>query len=124
MAHPGTRSVFQIGGAGSVGTGSIRGMPYLPVLRVAGMAVWPFDDWPSDGRPVVTEVWPRSFIGPVVKSSPADRARFWGSRRFADEVCGSPDAFDAACAAIGLSLAQPPTVTLDAIDRIEGRIFP
>jgi len=37
------KSVFQVGGAGAVGTGSVRGMPYLPQLRQAGFSIWPFD---------------------------------------------------------------------------------
>src|SRR5690606_29646039 len=36
------KSVFQIGGAGAVGTGSLRGMPVLHRLRRAGFTVWPF----------------------------------------------------------------------------------
>ena len=35
------KSTFQIGGAGAVGTGSLRGMPHLLTLREAGCAVWP-----------------------------------------------------------------------------------
>src|SRR5437763_8641957 len=35
-------SVFQVGGAGSVGTGSLRGMPLLARLADAGWNVWPF----------------------------------------------------------------------------------
>jgi hypothetical protein len=37
------KSTFQSNGAGTVGTGSIRGMPYLARLRATGFAVWPFD---------------------------------------------------------------------------------
>lgn len=36
-------SGFQIGGAGAVGTGAVRGMPMLARLRAAGFAIWPFD---------------------------------------------------------------------------------
>ncbi|HEX5939136.1 MAG TPA: hypothetical protein VFZ12_02155, partial [Dehalococcoidia bacterium] len=39
----GAKSVFQVGGAGAVGTGSIRGMPLLHWLRAAGWNIWPFD---------------------------------------------------------------------------------
>ena len=35
------KSVFQIGGAGAVGTGSLRGMKHLLDLADAGFAVWP-----------------------------------------------------------------------------------
>ncbi len=37
-------SVFQIGGAGAVGVGSIRGMPVLRRLRAAGFSIWPFHE--------------------------------------------------------------------------------
>lgn len=36
------RSIFQIGGAGAVGTGSIRGMRVLHELAEAGFTIWPF----------------------------------------------------------------------------------
>ncbi len=36
-------SSFQIGGAGAVGTGTLRGLPMLARLRAAGWSVWPFD---------------------------------------------------------------------------------
>ncbi len=64
------KSVFQIGGAGAVGTGSLRGMPGLATLRDAGFSVWPFDlpAWPR-----VIEIYPRCFTGPVVKSDPHAR---------------------------------------------------
>jgi predicted nuclease with RNAse H fold len=111
---PGTRSVFQIGGAGSVGTGSLRGMPFLRRLTVAGLSVWPFDRWEP---PVVAEVWPRSVIGRIVKSRESERMAHLPA------AASSEDAFDAGCTAIALSLSQPPTIELDAVDRSEGRIF-
>ena len=37
------KSTFQIGGAGSVGTGSVRGFPALTRLRAGGFTIWPFD---------------------------------------------------------------------------------
>ena len=48
------KSVFQIGGAGAVGTGSIRGMPHLGRLSSEGFSVWPFD--PSS-LPLVVEIY-------------------------------------------------------------------
>jgi len=67
---PRPRSTFQIGGAGSVGTAALRGMPHLARLRAAGYAVWPFDPWLP---PVVVEAWPRLAIGALVKSDPLAR---------------------------------------------------
>jgi hypothetical protein len=49
------KSVFQIAGAGHVGTGSLRGMPLLRVLREAGFAIWPFDD---AGDRTIIEIYP------------------------------------------------------------------
>jgi hypothetical protein len=111
---PRPRSVFQIGGAGAVGTASLRGFPALARLRAAGFSIWPFD--PPD-PPVVFEVWPRHhYGGPLVKSSVAARARaaegFPAAWRSA--AVASDDAFDAAVTALVLSartadlLATPP----------------
>ena len=59
------KSVFQIGGAGAVGTGSLRGMPHLVDLAEADFAIWPFD---RPGRPLALEIYPRLFTPGVVKS--------------------------------------------------------
>jgi hypothetical protein len=125
------KSVFQIGGAGSVGTASLRGMPALAQLRRAGFAIWPFDDCGSGpggcgrgggpsgggpggrggGSPAVTEVWPRLAAPAVIKRrAPARLA-------WLDEHAGllgqgvaalagaSDDAFDAVAAVIALAAA-------------------
>ena len=125
-------SVFQIGGAGSVGTASIRGMPHLRRLAEAGVAIWPFDPWPdsASGRgPVVAEVWPRLSIGSVVKSRAQARVDHLHQAGFAPallaQAVASDDAFDAACAAVSLSASSLAAGydELDAIDRLEGRIL-
>jgi hypothetical protein len=55
------KSVFQIGGAGAVGTGSIRGMPHLLTLARNGFGIWPFsEEWPR-----VVEIYPRALTGQV-----------------------------------------------------------
>ena len=97
------KSTFQIGGAGSVGTASLRGMPLLSRLRAAGFAVWPFDD-PS--WPMVLEVWPRLFTGPVVKSNAEARATYTRDRGLPAEIAVTEDAFDAAVAALGMWTAR------------------
>jgi hypothetical protein len=60
------KSTFQTNGKGTVGTGSVRGMPYLAQLRAAGFAVWPFD---AAGPRTVVEIYPsalrRVFTGPA-----------------------------------------------------------
>ena len=98
------KSVFQIGGAGTVGTGSIRGMPLLLALHEAGARVWPFSD---EGGPPVVEVWPRSCTGPVVKSG-----------------LENEHAHDAAATALAMAreLRQLPPAR-DDLDRREGRIW-
>jgi hypothetical protein len=126
----GAKSVFQIGGAGAVGTGSIRGMPQLRALRARGFAVWPFD---AGGPPWVVEIYPRALTGPVNKSRWRDRHAEL-VRRFPDQTAllleraaGSEDAFDAAVSALvmarhGDELAglRP---TSDPVEAIEGRIW-
>ncbi|MFH4263722.1 hypothetical protein WAJ43_23025, partial [Acinetobacter baumannii] len=51
----GAKPTFLLAGGGHVGTGSLRGMPFLAALRAAGYAVWPFDD--AAGRTAV-EIYP------------------------------------------------------------------
>lgn len=99
------KSTFQIGGAGAVGTGSLRGMPHLARLRAAGAAIWPFDD---AGPLTVVEIYPRIFTGAVVKRSAAARqAAVAGDPRIpaalvADAVA-TEDAFDAALSALAMA---------------------
>jgi hypothetical protein len=102
------KSVFQIGGSGSVGTASLRGMPILLRLRKAGFAIWPFDR-PAlqQDRPLVIEMYSRLNTGPVHKSNAAARAAYLLKKRKEDAAYaalprsvmenarGSEDAFDA-----------------------------
>ena len=97
------KSVFQIGGAGAVGTGSIRGMPFLKELVEVGFSAWPFDDLRP---PAVVEIYPRALTGEVVKSSSDARAAYL-DRLYPDlaaDVRGaaadSEDAFDALVSAL------------------------
>lgn len=100
------KSVFQIGGAGAVGTGSLRGMPILHRLSEAGFSVWPFE--PAD-LPLVVEIYPRILTGAVNKSDASERAAYLSAHRNAlgDESCeiaaSSEDAFDAAVSALVMS---------------------
>ena len=100
------KSVFQIGGGGSVGTASLRGMPVLQRLREAGFAVWPFDR-PDAKRPMVVEMYTRLNTGAVRKSNAEARAAYLRKkrvesadyaalpRRVSEKARGSEDAFDA-----------------------------
>ena len=124
------KSVFQIGGAGSVGTGSVRGMPHLARLRDAGFSIWPFDE-PSPS--MVIEIYPRLLTGPVHKSSRARRADYlaaapWSvAPPFAASIIDSEDAFDAAISALVMhdhraDLAALPRAT-DPVGRLEGDLW-
>ncbi|MEO6805297.1 MAG: hypothetical protein ABI286_06105 [Edaphobacter sp.] len=100
------KSVFQIGGAGAVGTASLRGMPGLLVLRSAGFKVWPFDA-PSVKKPMVVEIYTRLMTGAVTKSSEVARTAYLAKKRKENawyagisrgvmaKARGSEDAFDA-----------------------------
>ena len=104
------KSVFQIGGSGSVGTASLRGMPVLLRLRQAGFRVWPFDRPALAGaapRPLVVEMYSRLNTGPVHKSNAAARRAYLDRKRMEETVyaklprsvmakaLASEDAFDA-----------------------------
>ena len=93
------KSPFQIGGAGAVGTGSIRGMPILRRLRDAGFSVSPFD---RPNLPLVIEIYPRILTGAVRKSNAAARAAYLAqpaydslSANVSYVAASSEDAFDA-----------------------------
>jgi Protein of unknown function (DUF429) len=98
------KSPFQIGGAGAVGTGSIRGMPFLLRLKNAGFSIWPFD---APKFPVIVEIYPRLLTGRVHKSQVEGRRNYlhrlelaWlpaDIRKFAED---SEDAFDALISAV------------------------
>jgi hypothetical protein len=124
------KSAFQIGGAGSVGTGSIRGMPLLLQLHEAGASIWPFDPpaWPR-----VVEIYPRLLTGPVVKSDALAREALLRLRcpnlgpEHMNLAIASEDAFDAAISALVMLEHWPDFLKLteesDVELRLEGRIW-
>jgi hypothetical protein len=124
------KSTFQISGAGSVGSGSIRAFPVLARLRGAGFAVWPFDE---PRRPMVVEVWPRACTGRVVKSDPDARRTYVAARypRLArglrDATIMSEDAFDAAVTALVMAehadALRSPAPPPDERARLEGWVW-
>jgi hypothetical protein len=104
------KSPFQIGGSGSVGTGSLRAMPFLLRLREAGFRVWPFEGSGLGGkrpRPLLVEMYTRLLTGAVAKSNPSARKAYLAAKRKGDaayaglsrgvmaKAMGSEDAFDA-----------------------------
>ena len=80
VSAPGVRpkSVFQLGGAGQVGTASLRGMPYLRRLSER-FAIWPFD---SPRLPLVVEIYPRLFRH-LAPEAPNEHARDAAAAAFA-----------------------------------------
>jgi len=73
------KSVFQIGGSGSVGTASLRGFATLLRLRAEGFRVWPFDRpalAAKSPKPLVVEMYTRLNTGAVHKSNAAARAAY------------------------------------------------
>jgi hypothetical protein len=124
------KSVFQISGPGTVGTGSIRGMCVLHELRYAGFSIWPFD---YQAAHTIVEIYPRLLTGPVNKRDRRCRRAYLGkiSDRMDEDqraIAGdSEDAFDAAASALAMSncardLASLPRVR-DPQLRLEGVIW-
>jgi hypothetical protein len=114
------KSTFQIGGAGSVGTGSLRGFPVLARLRRAGFAIWPFDA--PAAAPVAIEIYPRLLTGAVVKSDRGARRAHLDQRHpgietgLRDLALAGEDAFDAAVSAIVMSHHEGRLRALPEID--------
>lgn len=111
--HNTAKSVFQINGKGSVGTGTIRGLPALKRLQDAGATIWPFDAVNPNGSNVV-EIYPRAFYGRGVINNRAVRGRNCRrvyleklypclERYWRDIMTGSDDAFDAGVSALVMS---------------------
>jgi hypothetical protein len=124
------KSVFQIGGAGAVGTGSIRGMPILRRLCNQGFAVWPFDQLEP---PAVIEIYPRALTQAVNKSSHTDRETYLKGKfsscdsQFLALAATNEDAFDAAVSALVIARHIEAVVKLsqpaDDLARREGLIW-
>jgi Protein of unknown function (DUF429) len=124
------KSIFQIGGAGAVGTGSLRGMPWLQRLRERGFAIWPFD---AVGACTAFEVYP-SLYATVTTNDEAGRAAHlaqWPSTVLAprdrEAAIASDDAFDAVVSAFAMwegraALLSSPAAT-DGAAVIEGDIW-
>jgi NTP pyrophosphatase (non-canonical NTP hydrolase) len=124
------KSTFQIGGAGAVGTGSIRGMPTLARLRRAGFTVWPFDE---PRLPMAIEIYPRLLTGPVVKSAKESRTRYLEVQfsaldpRWRELGAETEDAFDALVSALAMwryrsELPREGRV-VELVGQIEGEIW-
>ena len=124
------KSVFQIGGGGAVGTGSIRGIPHLATLREKGFSIWPFHEVQN---PLAIEIYPRLLTGSVNKADFDEREAYLAEHcpeiddTFACKAASSEDAFDAAVSAVVMSRHLDELSTLiksrEDTDLIEGRIW-
>jgi hypothetical protein len=132
------KSVFQIGGAGSVGTASLRGMPGLLALRKAGFRIWPYDE-PSLKEPLVVEIYTRLMTGAVNKSSEVARRAYLAKKRRESAMYAglsrlvmakaraSEDAFDALVTAMVMTEHRGEFAALrkteDEVFRMEGQTW-
>jgi hypothetical protein len=125
------KSPFQIGGAGAVGTGSLRGIPVLHRLWQEGFSVWPFT---KQRLPVALEIYPRLFTGKGNKSSEEFRASHLAqgkydslSRKLIAQAVDSEDTFDALCSVIAMKNHGKKfsrlTQATDPRIKLEGRIW-
>ena len=133
------KSVFQIGGSGSVGTASLRGFPTLLRLHEAGFRIWPFDKPQlnlKNPRPLVVEMYSRLNTGAVHKSNPAARAEYLLRKRREDRTYAAlsrsvlakaragEDAFDALVSTMVMAERRASFATLpkprDPLHAIEG----
>ena len=133
------KSVFQIGGAGAVGTASLRGIPYLLKLREAGFAVWPFDAPALERSPMVVEIYTRLMTGAVNKSSEVARTAYLAKKRKESAMYAglsrlvmakaraSEDAFDALVTAMVMTEHRGEFAALrkteDEVFRMEGQTW-
>jgi len=129
------KSPFQIGGSGSVGTGSLRAMPWLARLHHAGFRVWPFEDASLDRQPLLVEMYTRLLTGAVKKANEAARRAYLTARRKAEpELYGgltrsvlakayaSEDAFDALVCCVEMVRHQAEFAALRATRNPELRL--
>jgi hypothetical protein len=134
------KSPFQIGGSGSVGTGSLRAMEWLLRLSEAGFRVWPFEDSSVASskapKPLLVEMYTRLLTGPVAKSNALARTAYLKRRRKEDALYaglsravvakaeGSEDGFDALVCCVEMVRWQAEFAELRAVKdealRLEG----
>jgi hypothetical protein len=106
-------SVLHLVGAQQVGRGAIRGIPMLKRLRARRRAtIWPFDR-PSGFGLTIVEVFPRLWLRPGMRKRRRsdrraqlghwEREGIWFEDSARTACVASPDAIDAAAAAIGLA---------------------
>ena len=112
------KSPFQIGDSGSVGTGTLRAIPFLLQLHEAGFRFWPFESAALNNKhpkPLVIEMYARLLTGAVKKSSAEARRTYLRSKMREDKfystlkrsivakAIASEDAFDAIISAMEMA---------------------
>lgn len=136
------KSPFQVGGAGAVGTGTLRGIPQLQRLHAAGFRVWPFEEPELRGKnlkPVIVEIYPRLLTGEVNKGNAKARAAYLAKRRREDSAYaalergvlakarGSEDAFDALVSVMAMAEQRASFLELrkaaEAVTLLEGAVW-
>lgn len=133
------KSPFQIGGSGSVGTGSLRAMPFLLRMRKAGFRVWPYESAQlkaTSPKPLLVEMYTRLMTGAVAKSNPEARKKYLAVKKKTDPLYAelkqsvmqkakaSEDAFDALVSCLEMVRWRAEfaelTATKDKVLRLEG----
>ena len=133
------KSPFQIGGSGSVGTGSLRAMPFLLRMWKAGFRVWPYESARLSGaepKPLLVEMYTRLMTGAVAKSNPEARNKYLAVKKKTDPLYAelkrsvlqkaqaSEDAFDALVSCLEMVRWRAEfaklTATKDKVLRLEG----
>lgn len=124
------KSPLQIGGAGAVGTGSLRGIPLLLQLRDAGFSIWPFH---APRMPIAVEIYPRLLTGPIRKSNAEARKQYLQQPQYRvlpahlkSAAVVSEDAFDALVSVVAMhhTISQKSLPTLqDPVILLEGKIW-
>ncbi len=107
--HP--SSIFMLVGPGTVGTGSVRGMPLLARLREAGFAIWPFD---APRERTVVEIFP-TLLEPLAPQHLSQRDYATNDER--DAVLSAAVMWDHRASFAELQAATDP------VTRIEGDIW-
>jgi hypothetical protein len=130
------KSPFQIGGAGAVGTGTLRGIPILPRLAEAGFSIWPFH---PARLPMVVEIYPRLLTGEVKKGQAKARTDYLAKKQRNDSAYAalpnevvekaqrSEDAFDALVSVMEMAARRNDFPRLkqatDAVTLLEGAVW-
>ena len=136
------KSPFQIGGAGAVGTGTLRGIPQLQRLHAAGFRVWPFEEpelQAKEPRQLLVEIYPRLLTGEVHKASAKARAAYLAKKQREDvrfralprgvlaKARASEDAFDALISVLAMAAQRDSFLALrkatDRVTLLEGAVW-